>query len=243
MRNTSLIEIRVFGEKPDEAAKVANAVAEAYRDYRIQSRAQRISTSIRALEQTYEENREKVRKVRAEIAEASREQSVQGTNRLEEARSRLDELQRFGQVLFSKIAAEKTDFSLPATGIVQIVDKAVPGARAVRPNKPLNITIGFVVGGLGGLFLATVVYVLQRRQYRRKAGLSRTPLPARFRAIVHILIALVVGVVVGYRCATPLDFTTIIVVPLAVLLGGAASAYIELANPRSADSSEGEIPL
>jgi hypothetical protein len=50
--------------------------------------------------------------------------------------------------------------------------------------------------------------------------------------VVHILIALVVGIVVGYHCATPLDLTTIIVVPLTLVLGGIASAYIELANPR-----------
>ena len=98
-------------------------------------------------------------------------------------------------------------------------------------NKPFNILIGIIVGGLGGLFLATLVYVMQRRAYRRQSGVPRTQFPASFRAIVHVLIALVVGIVIGYRCATPLEFTTIIVVPLSLLLGGIASAYIELANP------------
>jgi hypothetical protein len=183
------------------------------------------------LEQAYEENNGKIRNIRDEMVELSREQSTQNTNRLDEARRRRDELERFSQVLFTKLAAEKMDLSLPATSMVQIVDRAVPGARPVRPNKPLNITIGIAVGGLGGLFLATLVYVLQRREFRRKSGAPRTPFPPRFRAIVHILIALVVGVVVGYNCANPLNFTTIIVVPLSLILGGIASAYIELANP------------
>ena len=49
VRNTSLIEIRVYSEKPDEAAKIANAVAGAYRDYRLQERMRKISGSIRVL--------------------------------------------------------------------------------------------------------------------------------------------------------------------------------------------------
>ena len=74
MRNTDLIEIRVFSDDPSEAAKLANAIAESYREYR--------------------------------------------------------------------------SSTIPA----EIVDKAVPGLRPVRPNKPLNIALGI----LGGMLLALV---------------------------------------------------------------------------------------
>jgi len=104
--------------------------------------------------------------------------------------------------------------------------------RPVRPNKPFNIMVGIILGAVAGLFLATLVYVLQRREFRRISEAPRTQFSPRFRAIMHILIALVVGVVVGYHCAEPLTLTTIIVVPVTLLLGGIASAYIELANPR-----------
>jgi capsular polysaccharide biosynthesis protein len=33
VRNTSVLDIRLYSEKPEEAAKIANAIAEAYRDY------------------------------------------------------------------------------------------------------------------------------------------------------------------------------------------------------------------
>jgi len=231
VRNTSLMEIRVYSEKPEEAAQIANVVADVYREYRLKERANKISASIRVLEEAYEENNAKIRKIRGETAGLSPEQSTQDTNRLDEVRRRIDDLQHFGRGLFTMLAAEKTDLSLPATSMVQIVDRAVPSARPVRPNKPLNIAIGIIVGGCGGLFLATLVYVLQRREFRRKSGFSRTPFSPRFRAIVHILIALVVGFVVGYHCATPMSLESLIVVPLSFLLGGIASAYIELANP------------
>ena len=230
VRNTSLVEIRVYSEKAEEAAKIANVVAEAYKAHRLAQRTALSKGGIKALESAYEENNGEIRKIRAEMVALSREQSTQNTNSMDEARRRLDDLQRFSQMLFTRLVAEKTDLSLPATSMVQIVDKAVPGLRPVRPNKPLNIALGILLGGLGGLFLATLVYVLHRRAFRREAGIPRTPLPPRFRAIVHILIALTVGFIVGYYCGKPFALSTIIVVPLALLVGAVASAYIELAN-------------
>src|ERR1044071_7703045 len=35
LRNTSLIEINVYSDKPEEAAELANAIADAYREYRL----------------------------------------------------------------------------------------------------------------------------------------------------------------------------------------------------------------
>jgi uncharacterized protein involved in exopolysaccharide biosynthesis len=72
VRGADLIEIRVFSDDRDEAAKLANAIADTYREDR------------------------------------------------------------------------SSAFS------VEIVDKAVPGLRPVRPNKPLNIALGI----LGGMLLA-----------------------------------------------------------------------------------------
>lgn len=72
VRNTSVIEIRVFSDQPAEAAQLANAIARSYQEYRLHI--------------------------------------------------------------------------VPA----EIVDRAVPGLRPVRPNKPMNITLGI----LGGILLA-----------------------------------------------------------------------------------------
>jgi uncharacterized protein involved in exopolysaccharide biosynthesis len=239
VRNTSLIEIRVFSEKPDEAAAIANAIAESYRVYRIKGRARRMAESVRALEEAYERNNERIRDVRAELAKLSHEPNTTNSTRSDEASRRLEDLNRFGQVLFTKLASEQADLGLPATSMVEIVDRALPDLRPVRPNKPLNIAVGIIVGGVGGFFLATLVYALQCREFRRRAALPRTPFPPRFRAILHILIALAVGVVIGYFCATPLDLTTLIVVPLTLIAGGIISAYIELANLRSMSVATG----
>jgi uncharacterized protein involved in exopolysaccharide biosynthesis len=71
----------------------------------------------------------------------------------------LETARRFLEVLAMKIASEQTDTALPKTTTVGIVDRAVPGLRPVRPNKPLNIACGavlLVVGvltGIGGSLL------------------------------------------------------------------------------------------
>ena len=77
-----------------------------------------------------------------------------------EAKRALDELQRFRQVLDSKIAFEKIDVVLPKTMMVEIVDKAVPGLRPVRPNKPLNIALGIIIGLVVGVGLAFFIEYL-----------------------------------------------------------------------------------
>lgn len=49
IRNTKLVSITVYSDDKKEAAQIANAVAEAYRDYRIKSRAELAAKEIEAL--------------------------------------------------------------------------------------------------------------------------------------------------------------------------------------------------
>ncbi len=66
IRSTSLIEIRVFNESPEEAARIANTIAEAYRDYRLEQRKQQAIGGIKALEERFAEQDKKVRQVQEE---------------------------------------------------------------------------------------------------------------------------------------------------------------------------------
>jgi succinoglycan biosynthesis transport protein ExoP len=77
-----------------------------------------------------------------------------------EAKRNLDELNRFRQILDVKIAAEKIDIDLPKTLMVEIVDRAVPSPRPARPNKPLNIALGIIIGLVVGVGLAFFIEYL-----------------------------------------------------------------------------------
>src|ERR1051325_2142901 len=60
VRGTSLIEITVYSEDKNEAAKIANAVAETYKDFRKQERQKLQTGGIVALQERYEEQQHKI---------------------------------------------------------------------------------------------------------------------------------------------------------------------------------------
>jgi uncharacterized protein involved in exopolysaccharide biosynthesis len=67
-----------------------------------------------------------------------------------EAKRRLEELTRFRSVLSLKLASEQIDMSLPKSTLVEIIDRAQPALRPMRPNKALNLVIGAIGGTLLG---------------------------------------------------------------------------------------------
>jgi len=67
LSNTSLIEIRVSSEKPDEAARIANAIAEAYRALRYEQHMALNKDGIKALEERFAEQEEKVKKAQETV--------------------------------------------------------------------------------------------------------------------------------------------------------------------------------
>lgn len=77
-----------------------------------------------------------------------------------DAKRRLDELERFRQLIYLKIATEKIDVELPKTVMVQIIETAVPGMTPVKPNKPLNIALGVIIGLVVGIGLAFFIEYL-----------------------------------------------------------------------------------
>jgi uncharacterized protein involved in exopolysaccharide biosynthesis len=69
----------------------------------------------------------------------------------------------FRRVLASKIEEEKLDLQIPKTSVAEIIDKAMPGDRPVKPNKTLNISMGAIVGIiLGAVFGSIAAWVVTR---------------------------------------------------------------------------------
>jgi capsular exopolysaccharide synthesis family protein len=77
-----------------------------------------------------------------------------------EAKRKLEELRRLSEILTMKIAAEKIDSSLPKTTMVEIMDPAQLNLKAVKPNKPLNIALGIIIGLVVGVGLAFFIEYL-----------------------------------------------------------------------------------
>jgi uncharacterized protein involved in exopolysaccharide biosynthesis/Mg-chelatase subunit ChlD len=66
-RNTSLVDIGVKSDQPEEAAKIANAVAEAYKAHRLEQRRQLAKAGTKALEERFAEQTEKVKQAQQQV--------------------------------------------------------------------------------------------------------------------------------------------------------------------------------
>jgi capsular exopolysaccharide synthesis family protein len=67
VRNTSIIEIRVYDENADQASRIANKVAEAYRDYRKEQRQLLTSRGIQSLIDQYTAQEAKVLEAQSNV--------------------------------------------------------------------------------------------------------------------------------------------------------------------------------
>jgi len=68
IRNTKLVAISMTSDKPDEAAKLANAVAMAYQNYRVANNQQTARTGLEALRQQYTYEEQLIEETRAKLA-------------------------------------------------------------------------------------------------------------------------------------------------------------------------------
>ena len=95
---------------------------------------------------------EKAKENDIKIAEKNRPYYVQ--------KAELDRLKKFRDVLMLRTFQEKVDLKLPKTTVVEIIDKAEERLVPVKPNKPLNIALGVVIGLVVGIGLAFFIEYL-----------------------------------------------------------------------------------
>jgi Mg-chelatase subunit ChlD/anti-sigma factor RsiW len=75
--NTKLVEIGAQSDKPEEAAKIANAVAEAFRTYSLESRRQLTLNGVKVLEDQFNQEKEQIRLAQAEVDRLGKESHVE----------------------------------------------------------------------------------------------------------------------------------------------------------------------
>jgi uncharacterized protein involved in exopolysaccharide biosynthesis len=173
VRNTRIVEIHFVSEDPNEAARIANAIANAYQNYRMKVRWQLMTNGIQVLTQSYQEDEEKIRVLQTNVDLLGKELAPQilqaqqeTTNRIEiheatpdqpywEAKRNLNQMIEFHKLLAAKIASENLDSPIPKTSMIEIVDVAQPPKFPVSPNRWLGAAL-LAIGlfpTLGGLLL------------------------------------------------------------------------------------------
>ena len=76
------------------------------------------------------------------------------------AKRDLEGLQLIRERLNMQIIAQTVDSNIPIGNAVEVVNPAEPGLRPVKPNRPLNITLGLVTGLIIGVALAFFIEYL-----------------------------------------------------------------------------------
>ena len=178
VRNTTLVSIMVYSDDKKEAAQIANAVAESYRDYRIKFRVEAKAKAGEPMQKQYQQEGERIQQVRADM-DSLRQQFKIGSEVSAnpspeeklywEKKMNLEQLLASHRLLNAKIVIDTIDAQIPQTSMVQVIDRAEPGNAPVKPNKTLNITFGI----FAGIILASVaggVAVLIVLQFRKRMG-------------------------------------------------------------------------
>jgi polysaccharide biosynthesis transport protein len=152
-----IVKRRDFGPENPEVLKATESVAQLQTN--IQKQVSAIMTS---LEAKVAASRKYVESLEADVRQATTNDIVKAaaSRPYVEAKRNLEELTRFRQILNMKIASEKMDVDLPKTAMVEIIDEARPSLRPVRPNKPLNIALGIIIGLVVGVGLAFFIEYL-----------------------------------------------------------------------------------
>ena len=160
--NTKLIDIAVTDENPVEAAKIANAIAQAYRNLRIERNRELVSNGVKIMKDEFqkeatdiETKQERLEQLRKQLNLTNPEPagSTLASNYPSyfQAKQRLFNEEAIHKQRQAIIDSEKSSVQ-NEKNLVEIVDSAIPPSSPIGPNRLLGMVlllcglIAFVLG-------------------------------------------------------------------------------------------------
>ncbi len=166
--NTTLLDIVFVSDDPDEAATIANMVAEVYRVWRL-DRGRRLALGgIEALKAQIKIEDEKIKAAKEELQRLRKELSIPDaevesasvrTNfpKYWDAKMNLERLNDVRRLITRKMNIEEIDLNYPLRYCpVEIINHAVPAKTPIRRHRPLGAAIVLVGLALFGYGFASV---------------------------------------------------------------------------------------
>src|SRR5450432_944666 len=80
VRNTTLVDITVYSGDKNEAAALANAIAKAYKDYRLDRHSLSTQGGIRVLEEKYQSEEQQLQQIRVRVDSLRKELGIRDTD-------------------------------------------------------------------------------------------------------------------------------------------------------------------
>jgi len=142
---TELIEISARDNGPDEAARIANAIVEAYKNYRMDLDRREMETGIEKLEKSYQEQGTNIVRMEADLKRLTEESNFTNSSLSDlvlksrfpayfQATRKLKEAKGIQKKLATVIEEDRANVQFPFT-LVTIVAPAVPPTSADGPNR------------------------------------------------------------------------------------------------------------
>ncbi len=126
VRNTKLIGITVFSENKDDAARLANAIAETYRDYRLDVRKQQTKGGIRVLEEQFQAEEQQIQTVQSNVDVLRQELKINDNDPNSTAPS---------ATLTQEQLHEYNSRQIEGETIYMKLEKRLTGLKATSPDK------------------------------------------------------------------------------------------------------------
>lgn len=171
VQNTKFVSITFYSEDPDEAAQVANAIAAAYRAYRVNQQKVMATKGMAVLQQSFQDEEKQLSILQTNVEHLRQKFGMQNTAPTnswpEQApywneKVKLDQLINFHELLDAKIHQCQHDLEIPVAPVVQIVDRAKPPKVPCGPNRVLGLALMII-----GLFPAAGGFLLLKFTPRR----------------------------------------------------------------------------
>ena len=174
IRNTMLLNVSFFGDNPNEAARIANAIAKAYCDYRSVRHREGVAGGIRFLTGQYQREEQEIKAKQENLQQLGKQLNLPNPEPADEllesnyasyyqARRSLQNLIGFHKLLAARIETEKNgNFQIPITSLVEIVEAAKLPEFPSGPNRWLGVTLLAI-----GLFPAIGGFLLLKSSLRQ----------------------------------------------------------------------------
>ncbi len=123
---------------------------------------ERLEGNVMAAKVKMDTQKATVDRLNAEVERAKSNETYYASIRgpYERVKRDLDSLLNIRDRLLTRVWSEKVDSAMPKTAIVEIIEKAEPDFRPVKPKKTLNILIGCFIGLAIGIGLAFFIEYL-----------------------------------------------------------------------------------
>ena len=171
-RNTPVVKINFFSENPDQAATIANAIANSYQEFRLMNWRQSLTHEIEALTEEFHKGEQNIKIKRENLEQLRNQSNVPSPEPADEllnsnyssyfqAKQQFQRLTDIHKALSARIEMDKFDLQSATTSTPMVVEVAKAPKFPTKPNRWLGVAFLMI-----GLFPSIAGFLLLKSARR-----------------------------------------------------------------------------